>query len=90
MIPIILNNLNLHENDISGLNNKKVEDLIDENPAFNRKIKGLKEKYSCNLTLRKCSAKILDHFSNIWPKLIIENVKNFLEVELQNKDWVSK
>lgn len=43
-----------------------------------------------NWTLRKCSAKVLDRFSNFWPKWTIENTKTFLENELQNEDWKSK
>ena len=65
------------------INDYREEDEEEDN--------SLGEKTNPNWTLRKSSAKILDKFSNWWPKWTIENSKHFLEVELQNTDdWVIK
>lgn len=90
--------MQMDENDIASIENKTkedncakgTEDMNDSNDF---------EDLSCNLegqdnnpnwTLRKCSAKILDRFSNLWPKWTIDNTKSFLEIELQNEDWKNK
>jgi hypothetical protein len=89
--------MRMDESDISEMENKTKEDKcardsedldndIDEDLGCS--LAG--QNYNPNWTLRKCSAKILDRFSNWWPKWTIENTKSFLEIELQNEDWINK
>lgn len=85
----------LNESDIYALDNKlfeqknsKIEEDFEK--EFNEEEKLVEENYNPNWTLRKCSAKILDRFSNFWAKWTIDNTKSLLEIELQNEDWRNK
>lgn len=92
----------MDESDISAMDNRIKEDKCakdsqdlenDENDFDYDEELGCKlsgQNYNPNWTLRKCSAKILDRFSNWWPKWTIDNTKSFLEIELQNDDWINK
>jgi hypothetical protein len=94
--------MRMEELDISSMENKTKEDKFafesnysDNDNFYNNNYEDLNssltgQNYNLNWTLRKCSAKILDRFSNWWPKWTIENTKSFLEIELQNEDWINK
>lgn len=88
--------MRMDENDISSADNRTREDKCCRTNDFyendNDNYDGDEDdkNYNPNWTLRKCSAKILDRFSNWWPKWTIDNTKSFLEIELQNEDWINK
>lgn len=46
--------------------------------------------YKANMTLRKCSARIIDKLSIIFPKAVYEALKIILEEDLKNTDWIIK
>lgn len=46
--------------------------------------------YNPYWTLRKCSSKLLDKISSIYPKTTLTVLKPFLEVDLQCSDWIKK
>lgn len=91
--------MRMDESDICSLENKMKEDKCARDNSIEEEENDYDENLGCDLadknyspnwTLRKCSAKILDRFSNLWPKWTIDNTKSFLEIELQNSDWINK
>ena len=89
--------MRLDETDISAMDNKTKEDKssreskdLDDDTEENLGCNLVGQTYNPNWTLRKCSAKILDRFSVLWAKWTIDNSKSFLELELNNEDWINK
>ena len=86
----------LNESDIFAVDNKSFEQKCTKNSEDIDKDFEEEKTFvendmdNPNWTLRKCSAKILDRFSNFWPKWTIDNTKSFLEIELQSADWKNK
>lgn len=72
---------NRRSKSVDGKNCHDSDDDLDE---------GDNQGYNPNWTLRKCVSKILDRFSNIFPKLTIEGIKCFLETDIQSQDWLIK
>lgn len=48
------------------------------------------ENYSLNWTLRKCSSKLFDQISALYPRISFEQATVILDIYLQNKDWIKK
>lgn len=89
----------MEDSDISSLDNRTREDKCTNESSSDYDNLNDQQDLGCNLdgqnynpnwTLRKCSAKILDRFSNWWPKWTIDNTKSLLEIDLQNEDWINK
>ena len=79
--------MNLSNNDICGLENK-FKEIKDEENEETEIEKG--DAYNPNWSLRKCCSKFLDKLSYIYPSLILEILKPYLEENMQNKDWEIK
>ncbi len=46
------------------------------------------ETYNKVWSLRKCSSKILEKFSVLWPNETLIFIQPLLEIEIQHKDWI--
>jgi hypothetical protein len=46
--------------------------------------------YNSYWTLRKCSSKLIDQISFLYPFTTFSIIKPFLEVDLQSSDWIKK
>ena len=84
LIPILLQNMQLTENDINYLDNK----FQTEKPTQNESIE--EEEYNPESTLRKSCCRILDNCSCIFPNETFQNVKPYLEREMQSDDDIIK
>lgn len=85
--------MKLTPQDICGMDNKMKENrhsISEDNDSDDDLDDGNNQGYNPNWTLRKCVSKILDRFSNLFPKLTIEGIKCFLETDMQSQDWLIK
>lgn len=89
--------MRLSPHDICGIGNKqKSETTNEKNNNLNKMLEDdftnneELEGYNPNWTLRKCCSKVLDQLSNIFPDKVYEILKNYLEAEMQNENWLIK
>jgi transportin-1 len=60
------------------------DDLDSDEPILEEDI----ETYNKSWSLRKCSSKILEKFSVLWPSETLTYIQPYLESEIQHKDWI--
>ena len=93
--------MKLTPHDICDAGNKQKQEQNEQNREMNLtdglkdETEDLKEEqdlegYNPNWTLRKCSSKVLDQLSIMYPEQVYEILKNYLEVEMQHEDWLIK
>lgn len=89
--------MRLSPHDICGIGNKQKSEMISEkNNSLDKMLEEdltnseELEGYNPNWTLRKCCSKVLDQLSNVFSDKVYEILKNYLENEMQNEDWVIK
>ena len=89
--------MSLTNNDICGLDNtfKSNSQFVPKSENFVTIIDELKqpdehftEIYTPNTTLRKLCAKAIDKLSNIFPVEVFRVLKEHLEKDLKNNDWI--
>jgi transportin-1 len=78
----------------SELENKQFNDNLQHSPSESMQHQDFNEDnmemYNPNWTLRKCSSKILDRLSNLFPLQVINTLIPFLENDLKSKEWAIK
>ena len=63
---------------------RDIDDIDSDEQIFEEDI----ETYNKIWSLRKCSSKILEKFSVLWPNETLVYIQPFLEIEIQHKDWI--
>lgn len=63
---------------------RDIDDIDSDDQIFEEDI----ETYNKIWSLRKCSSKILEKFSVLWPNETLVYIQPFLEIEIQHKDWI--
>ena len=83
----------LTQGDLCGIDNKSnngSNKTIDNEDEEDEKETDGSDYYNPNFTLRKCSSKIIDALSNLFPKEVYENINQHLETGMQNQNWLVK
>lgn len=89
--------MNLTHNDLSGLENTfktssqyapKIENYLTIVEECKQPEEYVSESYNPNTTLRKLCARTLDRLSNIFPSQVFQTVKESLERDMKNHDWI--
>ena len=91
--------MDLTKNDLCGLENTfksntqftpKSENFLTVVDEFKQPEESLSESYNPNTTLRKLCARTIDRLSNILPLEVFQIVKESLEKDMKNHDWIVK
>ena len=89
--------MNLTNNDLSGMENtfkqssqyvSKIENYLTVVEDFKQPDEFISESYNPNTTLRKLCARTLDKLSVLFPSDVFQIVKESLERDMKNHDWI--
>jgi transportin-1 len=89
--------MNLTNNDLSGMENtfkqssqyvSKIENFLTVVEDFKQPDEFISESYNPNTTLRKLCARTLDKLSVLFPSDVFQIVKDSLERDMKNHDWI--
>jgi len=81
--------------DFCGMDNKMKENNSnnvddEEETELDDNHNNKDQSYNPNWTLRKCSSKLFDCMSVLYPEIIIQQVKPIFEIDLQSQLWYVK